>query len=220
MGLLRASKFEANPHFFIEFSPKKTYKNTPEVSLLSVLYYLAALLFASGVFAALHYTKGKTYIKKLNTKKLAALLYAALFLVRCLLGRMQIEYTVGLNVSSPFGPQGSVATFFSAIIIWLIFATQVLLVTYPFFEEHLPRVKPIIHYFAPVVYTIAIAAIPMLNQAMDRELPRSFHFRSLVFAIELGVGLGLTLFQLYGEPKIKQTVKQWLTTVGLLATST
>ena len=186
-----------------------------EVSLLTVLYYLAALLFASGVFAALHYTKGKTYIKKLNTKKLAALLYGALFLVRCLLGRMQIEYTVGLNVSSPFGPQGSVATFFSAIIIWLIFATQVLLVTYPFFEEHLPRVKPIIHYFAPVVYAIAIAAIPMLNQAMDRELPRSFHFRSLVFAIELGVGLGLTLFQLYGEPKIKQTLKQWLTTVGL-----
>ena len=182
---------------------------------MTAIYYLAALFMAGGVFAALYYTRGKDLFKNFDNRKIAALLYGTLFFVRCLGGRMQIEYTVGLNITSPFGPQGSVEAFFSAILIWLIFAIQILLVTYPFFEKYLPRVTPIIRYIAPAIYAISIAAIPMLNQAMDRDLPLSFHWRSLIFALELGVGLGIAVINLFDGFKIKQTWQEWLTTVGI-----
>ena len=183
---------------------------------MTAIYYLAALLTAGGVFSAFYYTRGKNLFKNFNMGKIAALLYGSLFFVRSLGGRYLLEYTVGLNVTSPFGPRGAVQAFFSVILLWLIFALQILIVTYPFFKEHVPRVKPIIHYIAPVVYAISIFVIPMLNQAMDGEAPLSFHWRSLIFALELGVGLGIAVAHLFEDFKIKQTGKQWFITVAVL----
>lgn len=182
---------------------------------MTAIYYLAALLVACGVFAALYFTSGKTLFKNITPRKLAALLYGALFLVRCLGGRYALQYTIGLNVTSPFGPHGSVSAFFSAIIIWLIFAVQVLMVTYSFFEDHAPRLTPIIRYVTPAVYALAIATIPMLNRAMDGGLADAYHWRSLIFALEIGVGLGLSLSYLFDGFRIKQTVREWLTSAAL-----
>ena len=183
---------------------------------LTLLYYLAALLLAGAVFAALLFTRDKTLIKNLNTRKLAALLYGALFFVRIFGGVVALRHTVGLNVTSPFGPHGSALTFMSAILIWLIFTVQLVLVTYPFFEKHLPRVTPIIRYFVPAVYLISIIALPMLNRAMDGNLVNDFHWRNLIFALELGVGLGLSASYLLDGFKIKQTAKEWVTTAAIL----
>ena len=183
---------------------------------MAVIYYLVALLVAGGVFAALYFTGGKTLLKKLNTRKIAALLYGSLFLVRCLVDTYELQYTIGLNVTSPFGPQGAVSAFFSAVLIWAIFAVQILLVTYPFFEEHAPRITPIIRYFAPAIYLISIAVMPMLNKAMDGELAASFYSRNFVFALELGVGLGLSVSYLFDGFKVKQTAKQWLISAAIL----
>ena len=182
---------------------------------MTLIYYLAALLIAGGAFAALYYVGDKKLIKNFNSRKIAALIYGALFTVRCLGGRYALQYTIGLNITSPFGPQGSASAFFSAMLLWSVFAVQILMVTYVFFEEHAPRITPIIRYFTPVVYLAAIAAIPMLNRAMDGELADAFHWRHLIFALEIGVGLGLSTRHLFDGFKIKQTVKQWLITVAI-----
>ncbi len=181
---------------------------------MTAVYYLAALLAAGGVFAALYFLRDKTLFK-LSVRKLAALVFAAVFIVRYLGGVIALRYTVGLNITSPFGPQGSVLTFFSAILIWLIFTVNVAVMLYVFFEEHLPRVTPIVRYISPAVYAVSVAVLPMLNRAMDGSLADGFHWRNLVFAIELGIGLGLSAVHLLDGVKIKQTAKQWLVSAGL-----
>ncbi len=182
---------------------------------MAVIYYLVALLTAGGVFAALYFTKGKSYVKNLNSRKIAALVYGALLFCRCLADIFEIRYTIGLNVYSPFGAHGAVQTFFSAIMIWLIFAVQVLMVTYVFFEDHVPRVLPIIRYVTPVVYVASICMMPLLNRAMDGDLADGFYWRHLILAFELGVGLALSSSYLADSVKTKQTRKQWFTTAAI-----
>lgn len=183
---------------------------------MTAIYYLAALLTACGIFCALYFTRGKDLIKKFNNRQLVALLYSAVFFVRYMGGVMKLQSTVGLNVYSPFGAHGSLKTFASAMLIWLIFAVQLLLVTYPFFEKHIPRATPIVRYVAPALYAISIIAIPMLNRAMDGDLADTFHWRSLVFAIELGIGFALSLVHLLDGVKIKQTGREWTRTALIL----
>ena len=183
---------------------------------MTVLYYLAALLAAGGVFAALYFTKGRNLLPKFNNRQLVALVYGILFFVRIFGGEYALQSTVGLNNYSPFGAQGSLSAFASAVLIWLIYAVQLALVTYVFFEKHLPRVTPIVRYATPAVYVLSIIALPMLCRALDGELAASFHWRSLIFALELGVGLGLSLIHLFDGLKIKQTGRQWLTTAFIL----
>lgn len=177
-----------------------------------MLYYFAALLAAGGVFAALHFTQGMTILNKLNTRRVAALVFGVLFFVRSFGGRYALQDTIGLNNHSPFGAQGSLKAFLSVLLLWLIFTVQLTVVSYVFFEEHLPRVTPIVRYAAPAVYLVSIIALPMLCRGMDAELADVFHWRSLIFALELGVGLGLSSRLLLDGVRIKQTAKGWLTT--------
>ena len=183
---------------------------------MTAIYYLVALVVAGGAFAALYYLKDKSLVKRFSNRQLLAFVYGVLFFVRDFGGKYALQETIGLNVYSPFGAQGSALTFMSAILMWLIFAVQLVNVTYVFFEEHLPRVTPIVRYVSPTVYALSIIAIPMLNRAMDGDLAGGFHWRSLVFAAELGVGLALSLIHLLDGVKIKQTAKQWVTTVFIL----
>ena len=180
---------------------------------MTAIYYLVALLAAGGVFAALHYLGDRTLLKRFSNRQLVALAYGVLFFVRDFGGLYALQDTIGLNIKSPFGPQGSALAFMSAVLMWLIFVVQLANVTYAFFEKHIPRVTPIVRYASPAVYTLAFIAIPMLNRAMDGDLADGFHWRSLIFALEIGVGLALSLVHLLDGIRIQQTAKQWITTV-------
>ena len=182
---------------------------------MTAIYYLAALLVAGGVFAFLYLNKGKNLLGKFTNRQLVALLYGVLFFVRDFGGKYALQETIGLNVYSPFGAQGSVLAFMSAVLMWLLFTVQLVNVTYVFFEEHLPRVTPIVRYVSTATYVLSIIAIPMLNRAMDGDLADGFHWRSLIFALELGVGLALSLVHLLDGVKMHETNKQWLTTVAI-----
>ena len=182
---------------------------------MNLLYYILSVLTAGGVFAFLYLLKERDLIKGLENKKLVALLYGSLFFVRFLGGIPLIQDTVGLNVTSPFGPQGGLKAFASVILIWLIFVVQLVLVTYPFFEKHLPLVKPIVKFVAPAVYGLSLIALPMLNRAMDGPLADSFHWRSLIFALELGVGLGYSVYELITAKLGKLSRMQILKAVGI-----
>ena len=169
--------------------------NSEEISLIA-LYYISAILAAGGIFSFLYFCGGKELIKKYTARQLAALFYGALFFVRILGGLTRIQETTGLNVNSPFGPHGSAEALISVLLLWLIFTVQLAVVTYVFFERDIPLVGPIVKYAGTAVYALSLITLPVLNRALDGELADGFHWRLLIFAIEIGVGLALSVHEL------------------------
>ncbi|MBQ8303029.1 MAG: YwaF family protein [Clostridia bacterium] len=178
---------------------------------MSLLYYGAAILTCAIVVAFLFLCKDKQVLTNhLTNKQLVAICYGVLFFVRTLGGVPHIQDTVGLNVYSPFGPQGSGLALLSILLIWLIYTVQLANITFPFFEKHLSVVTPIIRFVTPVVYAVSLASIPVLNRALDGDLANVFHYRLLVLAIEIGVGLGLSIFQFIDLKGVKLGKTEWL----------
>ena len=186
---------------------------------MNYLYYGAALASCLLVFAFLFLLRNKNVFgEKLNNTRLIALVYSALFFVRLLGGVPLIQNTIGLNRYSPFiseGPQGIGKVIIAAVLFWLIYTVQLAAITYPFFEKHIPLVAPIVRYAAAVVYAVSIAAMPILNRAMDGDLANGFHYRLLVFAIELGVGLGLAAFQITKQKRPTFSIKNILMPIAI-----
>ncbi len=191
---------------------------------MNYLYYGAALASCLLVFAFLFFLKGKNVFgERFNNTRVIALLYSVLFFVRFLGGKPLIQSTQGLNIYSPFGPQGGAMTALATVLLWLIYAVQLAAITYPFFEKHIPLVAPIARYASAVVYAGSIVALPILNRALDGDLANGFHYRLVIFALELGVGLGLALFQITKQKRPVLNWKNALTTaaifVGMVAIS-
>ena len=181
---------------------------------MNLLYYGVGALSCAVIFAFLYLCRNKdVFGKTLPNKQIVALIYMALFVVRILGGKIAIQDTVGLNVYSPFGPQGSLLTMLSVLLLWLIFAMQLLNVSFPFFEGKLPLVTPIAKFVVPVVYAASFASLPTLNRALDGNLANGIHYRLIIFAIEIGVGLGLALFQLISLKLTKLSLSQYAKTV-------
>ena len=180
------------------------------------LYYGVAVAACLLIFAFLFFNREKNVFgEKFNNTRTVALLYSALFFVRFLGGKPLIQNTVGLNIYSPFGPQGGGTAALAIVLFWLIYAVQLAAITYPFFEKHVPLVAPIVRYVAAAVYAASIVALPILNRAQDGDAADGFRYRLLIFALELGVGLGLALFQI---TKQKRPVFNWrnLLTTGAI----
>ncbi len=182
------------------------------------LYYLSALIAAGAIFAFLFFFKKKDIIPRLKNRQLAALLYGVLYFVRIMGGHYAIRYTVGLNVgtegvSTPFGAQGSLPTLASAVLLWLIAAVQLLMILQPFFEKHIPLVRPLAKYLSAAVYILSFIAIPMLGRAMDGALADGFYWRTLIFAVEIGVGLGFSTFEFINTESVRLNKKQIVKTV-------
>ena len=183
--------------------------------ILLYLYYLAAVLSFAAVFAFLYFFRERSALdRRFGPKQLMAVLYIILFTLRALWGTPLIQKTIGLNVYSPFGPHGSTSALLSVLMLWLLCTAFVVNCSYPFFEKHLPRVRPIVQFALPLIYIAALAMLPILNQALDGET-QAFRPRLLVFAAELGVGLALSLTQLRIQKRENRTASHWLKT-GLI----
>ena len=183
---------------------------------MTYLYYGAAVASCLLTFAFLFFCKNKdVFGERFNNTRIIALIYSALFFVRFLGGQPLIQSTIGLNVYSPFGPQGIGKTLLSIVLFWLIYTVQLAAITYPFFEKHIPLVAPIVRYVAAIVYAGSIAVLPTLNRAMDGDLADGFHYRLLIFALELGVGLGLALFQITKQKRPAFSLKNIFTTIAI-----
>ncbi len=183
---------------------------------MNIIYYLCSILMLGGIFLFLHFAKNKPLIPKFDNAKTVALLYGALFFVRLMGGHYKLQETLGLNVNSPFGPRGALLALLCGLLIWLIYALQLLLVTYPFFHKDIPLVTPLVRFAAPCVYGVALVALPWLNRAMDGDLADAFHWRNLILALEIGVGFALSLHYLLHQKPSPLTKTQWGKTVLIL----
>ena len=161
------------------------------------------MLAAGGAFAFLYLKNGKDLTKRFSNKQLCALIYSTLFVLRILGGSTKIQSTTGLNINSPFGPQGSTMAFLSIVLIWLIFTIQLTVVTHAFFEKHIPLVTPIVKYAGTAIYGASLILLPILNRALDGDYADQVHPRLIVFALEIGLGLALSLNELVFASKRK-----------------
>ena len=183
---------------------------------MNYLYYGAALASCLLIFAFLFGCRKKNIFgKRLSNTQLVTFIYSALFFVRFFGGKPLIQSTLGLNVYSPFGPQGGGMALVATVLLWLIYTVQLVAILYPFFGKHIPLVAPIARYAAFAVYLASVVALPVLNRALDGDLADGFHYRLLIFALELGVGLGLALFQITKQRRPVFNWKNILTTVAI-----
>ena len=183
---------------------------------MNYLYYGAALASCLLTFAFLFLLRNKNVFgERFNNTRVVALIYSALFFVRFLGGEPLIQETIGLNVYSPFGAQGGGMVILSTVLFWLIYTVQLAAITYPFFEKHIPLVTPIVRYVAAVVYAASIVALPILNRAQNGDGAEGFHYRLLAFALEVGVGLGLAIFQITRQKRSQFQWKKLFTTVAI-----
>lgn len=178
---------------------------------MSFIYYLSAVI-ACGITASfLFFLKDKHIFGKFITNtRLVSIIYACLFAVRSLAGRGLIYDTVGLNIYSPFGPLGITEAYITTLLLWLIPTVMLASCLFSFFEDKAPAVVPIVRFISPLVCALGIIALPTLNRGFDGELANSFYYRHLILAIELGVGLGLSLFQLIRLRSIKLKASQYV----------
>ena len=183
---------------------------------MTIIYYLISVASAVGIFLFLYLLRKKDLLGRFTNRRLVATLYGVLFFIREFGGDYLLEDTVGLNVYSPFGAQGAGKALIAVLLIWLIYTVQLVTVTYPFFDKHIPAVAPIARYASPFIYAVSVCAFPLLSRGMDGEAALGFNGRTLVFALELGVGLALSAFYLLnGEHKrLKRT--EWLTSALVL----
>ena len=180
---------------------------------MTYLYYAAAAVAFAAVFTTLFIWRDTSPLaRRFGGKQLMAVVYIILFTLRALWGTPLIQNTIGLNVYSPFGPQGNTSALLSVVMLWLLYTAFVLNSSYPFFENHLPRVTPIVRFALPVIYIAALAMLPTLNQALDGPDTQAFQTRLLIFARELGVGLALSLTQLRTQKCENCTPRHWMKT--------
>lgn len=166
---------------------------------MTILYYLILALCAGGVFFYAYRTRSASPSRSARADRLFAIALLVLFAVRELGGKYPIESTLGLNVYSPFGAAGGGWVILSTLLLWMIAAAFLLLVCYPFFKEHVPILTPLVRFGATAVYALAFAFFAVLARAADGELASGFHWRTLVFALEIGLALGLSLTHLWRE---------------------
>ena len=188
---------------------------------MTFLYYLIAMAACGFIFSFLYLLrKRKNFIPKLSSTQLVALIYSALFFVRSFGGKYQLQSTIGLNQYSPFGPKGTSLALVALILMLFIYACQLATVLDAFFKKHTPIVAPIVRYVSVAVYLISLICLPILNRGMDGELADGIHWRLIIFALEIGTGLALSLSNLLFEKRVKQTAKEWalsaLVMVGML----
>ena len=163
---------------------------------MSIIYYLIAAAFAAAVFATSFKTKDRFIHSKLSPKKALSLFLAILFIVREFMGDYLIQETIGLNINSPFGSKGNTETLLSVVLIWLIYAAELLIILYPFFEEHLGAVRPVVTLFLPLIFLASFAGMEMIGIAFDGGFSESIALRPTLLALEIGAGLGLSASEL------------------------
>ena len=177
---------------------------------LTAIYYLIGAACAAGVFALGYCRRGADAIQRNREDRIVSLVLAALFIVRGMYHHYAVEQTVGLTVKSPFGPYGGFSLAVSVLVIWLLSGMMLLLVTYPFFRGKVKYLSSLVRYAGTATYGVALILFWMLARALDGDLATEFSVRTLVFAMELGVGLGISLRTLVLENECPSGKREWV----------
>lgn len=150
--------------------------------------------------------------------KVIALVFTAVFIARYLGGIFEIRYTVGLNIQSPFGENGGFKAALSVVVLWVWFASVILLQTYPFYKGKVKCLDALSKYFAAASCLLSLVTLPVVVVAMDGQAALTyFDWRCLVYGAELGVGAAFIAGIWYFDRQIvypKSQIKSILLSLG------
>ena len=163
--------------------------------VMQILYYGIAVLFAA-LAAALQVVvrKHQKVSEKAReiTLKVFIYVFMAVFALRHLCGKVVLTETIGLNLYSPFGIDGQAKTFFATLSLWGAVPAFILAATYPFFKDKIRSLTGLMKFFVSPLYVFGFATMLLAIVGMDgAEAMDKFSAQGFVYAIELGMGLGL-----------------------------
>ncbi len=156
------------------------------------LYYPISLLALIITFGTFVLVRNKSDKAKALTSKIVSVVIMLLFATRYIWQRFAIRETVGLTISSPFGPTEPFKTVVAYFVIWFVFAAQIALTTYPFFKDKVKSLNCIVKYFSLFAYLLAFASMPWVSVAMDGR-NAGFSARGAIYAVEVGASIALAL---------------------------
>ena len=180
-----------------------------------VWYYLISLLTIAITFGVFVVFRNKSDKFKDILAKIVTGILILVFFARFIGGEFVISDTTGLNIKSPFGALGSAKACASVIILWFTFAAEIATITYPYFKRHVKSLTPIVKYFALAMYVISFATMSIVNVAMDGVMDK-IHWRSVVYAVEIGIAIGYLLTVLLKNVKQLESPKLLLRALFVL----
>lgn len=172
--------------------------------MTTFLYYLFAFVSAGLVLLTSLLVSKKKENKLSLTLKILALAFAGVFVCRYMLGSDAIENMLALS-NTPV--EGRFKNFVALILVWFTYSANFLLILYPFFN--IKQLKGVVKFFALPVIILDIALMSLnFTAVLGSGAIEILSARGILFAIEFGFALGLSLFILIKETDWKNLFKK------------
>ena len=186
-------------------------------------YYLTGLIIVLWITTTILLLNKYADHKVNSAFKIFAILMAVVFFFRFELGKENISSILFLTVEKGFTSKGQII--FSALLVWLLRAGEILLFIQPFFRNKFSN--SLVATFGVFVYAINIIFFNNTALAIVGESAfTTVNLRTLLLIIELGMGFALSLSTLLLKsndikslPKI-QRKWFWLSIVGMVLAAT
>ena len=130
-------------------------------------------------------------------------MFAVVFFVRYY---FYIEYSIDNVIGLDKAPDGRFLGVVSILSIWFIATANLITIFKPFFD--VPALKTINKYFTPLAYLLGAICLPInINMLMGPTFSQSIKFTSVMLAVEMGLGLALSINEWIKNPRIKKQGK-------------
>ncbi len=171
-------------------------------------YYVIAGVLAVLIFGGFFLSERKTGNAVPYISKIISLVLAAVFLFRYCLGGNNVSDVLGLALGA--GYSSKLTLTLSFIQHWFMFAANLLLILYPFFNARSTKAQ--VAFFAIPVYLVNFAFMSNhLLAVMGEAVFKGFSVRSALLAAETGIGLGYSLYVVLKERKeVLLKGKEWI----------
>jgi len=170
----------------------------------TMIYVLSVILSAAGVLALTLVINKKKGSKLTAVLKTVSLILAAVFIVRYMWGDDAIQEMIALS-NTPI--EGKFANFVSLILVWFTYSSTLLIILYSFFN--IKQLKMLVKYFAFPVSVLNVCLLGLnFTAIMGVGAISTFTIRGLLFALEIGISLGFSLFILISSTDWKNCFKK------------
>ncbi len=181
-----------------------------------LIFAICACVFTLGIWICF---KKINKDKHSKIEKALALLFALVFFVRYY---FYVEYSIDNVIGLDKAPDGRFFGVVSILSIWFIATANLITIFKPFFD--VPALKTINKYFTPLAYLLGAVCLPInINMLMGPAFSQSIKFTSVMLALEMGLGLALSINEWIKNPRFEKpdagTKKVIIALIAMLACS-
>lgn len=145
---------------------------------------IAVGVFCLSIFVNKKTTRGAIVLKAIS------IVFAVVFVFRYMLGSDAIQTMFKLS-NTPINGKGK--NLVALILVWLTYSSNLLIILYPFFT--IKHLKGIITFLALPISVINLIMLPLnFTSIMGLDAINVVSVRGMLFAIEIGIVLGYSLF--------------------------